>query len=384
MKPTAQSTRILRSLAARPVHVAGLQRYVSGTELPGAGTYAVFETLAEGAWVWDEREQPQPLAGGQRFLGVLSPVYGAGEREGNVPRSGDASLHLMHPGGLVAEAADHCLTGDAIPVPVRLIGLVLDEQGREARAALDAEMAVRPGSAREQLLAWAAGRLVLVLDAEVAWQPGGPSSGGNAVEHASPVRALADAACEALTEEGLRVARLQVNGSGPCPSGRPASDAVLHSRWDELGCPSTYLMEPEKLEELLLAQLEQARQAGAQRVVLEFGQPVYQRETLALLNDSVLVQLAPSVLLAAPSPMAALGASSLLDKMGYAVEAVGGPLLSRKLACGEWEVLHDAPLATTDALLDWAGEQSVRSVPAESASSLDDDLSELSLYSRIA
>jgi hypothetical protein len=382
MKPTTPTTNMLRSLAASPVRVSGFQRYLKGSDLPDAGTFAVFETLAAGAWVWDDRQQPQQLARGQRFLGVLSPVYGAGEREGNVPRCGEAELHLMHPGGLVAEAAAHCLLGPEAPIPVRLVGLVLDERGREAKAYMSSE--AQP-SDREQLLAWAAERLVLVLDAEVSPEGALHLSGGKTEERCAPVRALADAASEALTESGLRVARLQVNGSGPCPVGDLDEATVLNSSWDELGCPSTYLMNPDQLEALLLAQLERARQSEAQRVVLEFGLPVYQRETLALLKDSFLRQLAPSVLLAADGPMAALGACSMLEKIGYVVDAVGGPLLSRKLASGEWEVLHDAPLATADGLEEWAQNQRFRTAAADSANSSGSAQSAgLNLYSRIA
>ncbi len=149
-----------------------------------------------------------------------------------------------------------------------------------------------------------------------------------------------------LHRQGLRVAAGKLTGS---VSNRDVDEmrsahAVSVVDFSDYGFPSTYLSAPGELSALGREILAVSAARHPDLTVLEIADGVLQRETAMILRDPEFRERVSGVLLAADSPLAALGALQELRTLGYSVLGVSGAITSSPLYVREFEARSNVPV----------------------------------------
>ncbi|MBI1193852.1 MAG: hypothetical protein GC205_11885 [Bacteroidetes bacterium] len=298
---------------------------------PVAGDVALFECCADSVALplISAEGVAHTLQPGQRFFGVLGAVYGPGDLEGYVPESLDAPLHVLHASGIVGQAAPHSMCKGAVLASVRLLSLVLGENGQVLHTT-NSEPAAASVPATLQ------GRVLFV--------------GGTDAQ--AGTRQLAEAIGQTLQNRGYQVARLRINGHGPDSTWKnhALNGANTCHSFEDIGLTSTYMLTPAALQQALTDLLSQAEMQRPDWVIVEMEQSLLQRESDLLLNDPRWKSLIAGVALAASTPIAAIGGLQIVEHAGHRTLAVGGSMLDSVLMRSEFEVFSDVPLAMPSAL----------------------------------
>ena len=155
-----------------------------------------------------------------------------------------------------------------------------------------------------------------------------------------------------LKQAGYRVGAAKVTGTGAGGDAWSMRDAGALDVLDfgDVGMPSTYLAPTKQVQEGMCTLLAQLARLGAQAIVLEVADGLFQRETAALLESPVFARAVDAVVFAAADAMGSCGGVNWLRQRGLPVAAASGLVSASPLAAQEATLATGLPLLTLDDL----------------------------------
>ena len=154
-----------------------------------------------------------------------------------------------------------------------------------------------------------------------------------------------------LTRAGIKVGAAKLTGTGAGGDRWLMTDAGAHEVVDftDAGYASTYKSTLQELEEIHSTLIRHLAYGGAETIVLEIADGLFQQETAALLNSDRFKHQLDAVLFAAGDAMGACGGVAWLHQRNIPVVAISGCLSSSPLAAREAEKMTGLPvLGLTD------------------------------------
>ncbi|QPH55494.1 DUF1611 domain-containing protein [Pontivivens ytuae] len=237
--------------------------------------------------------------------------------------------HLAAGGGVVGtvEAAHDRM--DA-PTTLRPLGVLIDEAG--ARLNIGA-YALQPMSAPED---------VTVIGVFGASMNSGKTTAASSLAHG-------------LQRAGYATVGVKATGTGAFGDFNAFEDAgVTAMDFSDAGMATTFRMPLERIEAGFETLIGHAAAGGAQVVVVEIADGVFQRETRAILAGSRIRRRLDGILFAAPDALSALGGTMVLERHGLTPFAISGMVTCSPLARAEAEEVTGLPLLAREDL--WSAE----------------------------
>ena len=129
-----------------------------------------------------------------------------------------------------------------------------------------------------------------------------------------------------LAAAGFRVGAAKVTGTGACGDVSLFADAGATPAVDftDFGFASTYRVPAHELERILREAIAYLTRAGAEKIVIEVADGLYQDETAALLKSSTFRRQISGVIFTANDAMGAASGVEWLEQRGLPVLAISG------------------------------------------------------------
>ncbi|MEO1018181.1 MAG: DUF1611 domain-containing protein [Pseudomonadota bacterium] len=154
-----------------------------------------------------------------------------------------------------------------------------------------------------------------------------------------------------LKRAGYRVAGVKATGTGAFGDYNAFADAgVPVLDFTDAGMATTYQMPIGRVEAGFATLVGTVAHQGAEIVVVEFADGVFQKETAAIMKESPIKDRLNTVLFAAPDALGAVGGVNILRAHGLEPFAVSGMVTSSPLATQEAEGVLGIPLISRDGL----------------------------------
>ncbi len=156
-----------------------------------------------------------------------------------------------------------------------------------------------------------------------------------------------------LRRAGYRVAGVKATGTGAFGDFNAFEDAGVPALdFTDAGMPTTYRMPLTRIEQGFKTLVGTAAARGAEIVVVEIADGVFQAETAAILRGSAIRDRLDGVLFAAPDALSAVGGVTVLDRLGLRPIAVSGMVTCSPLATQEAIAATGVPHLPRDDLRD--------------------------------
>lgn len=157
-----------------------------------------------------------------------------------------------------------------------------------------------------------------------------------------------------LTTAGYTVGAAKVTGTGAGNDPGLYKDSGAHVVLDftDYGYATTFRLDHQHIRQLLLSQVHDLMQGGADFIVLEIADGLLQEETRRLIDDSTFCATVDQIMFAAGDALGAAGGISLLRSHGLEVTTVTGLLTASPLAAAEARAALEVPITGTFALTD--------------------------------
>lgn len=156
-----------------------------------------------------------------------------------------------------------------------------------------------------------------------------------------------------LKQAGFRVAGVKATGTGAFGDFNAFRDAGVEVMdFTDAGMPTTYRMPMERIEQGFETLVGTAAERGAEIVVVEIADGVFQRETAAILRGSRIKSRLDGLLFAAPDALGAVGGVQVLSAYGLKPFALSGMVTTSPLATREAEEATGVPLISRGELCD--------------------------------
>ena len=155
-----------------------------------------------------------------------------------------------------------------------------------------------------------------------------------------------------LKQLGFKVAALKITGTGAFGDFNAFSDAgcSLVADFTDAGMASTYKQPIAKLLHGFKTLLSHAEKQGAEAIVVEIADGVYQTETAQLLNSNYIKEQFDGILFAAGEALSAVGGVNKLRSLGFEPLAVSGKVSCSPLAISETQANANVTVASRSEL----------------------------------
>jgi len=155
-----------------------------------------------------------------------------------------------------------------------------------------------------------------------------------------------------LSRQGLRVGAAKVTGTGAMGDVNAFRDAGAHQVLDftDAGFPSTYRLDSDTLARIFTLLTGELVRTGAEVLVLEVADGLYQPETAALIDSGVFRQGVDGVILAVSDAMGAVAGHGRLMARQLPLLGLSGVLSASPLACDEASTQTGLPVLDLEAL----------------------------------
>lgn len=172
-----------------------------------------------------------------------------------------------------------------------------------------------------------------------------------------------------FVQAGLHVGAAKVTGTGAGGDVWTMADAGARTVLDftDVGLPSTYMAEPARVEQVMETLLGYLHASGAEAIVFEVADGLFQRETADLLRSAAFAAAVDAVVFAAGDAMGSAAGVQWLRGLGLPVAAASGLLTASPLAMREAAAATGLAVLDLDALRDPAVVDSVGFRHAEKA-----------------
>lgn len=155
-----------------------------------------------------------------------------------------------------------------------------------------------------------------------------------------------------LANAGLHVAAGKATGTGAGNDPNLFIDAGAFPVCDftDFGYPTTFKLAYEEVRDLLAAMIDEQAASGADVVVIEIADGLYQGETSRLLRDPLFARYVDTVVFSAQDALGARAGLDVLQDAAVPVAAVSGLLTASPLATAEAAARLDVPVIDTYSL----------------------------------
>lgn len=156
-----------------------------------------------------------------------------------------------------------------------------------------------------------------------------------------------------LKKAGWRVAGAKATGTGAFGDFNAFLDAgVPATDFTDAGMPTTYRMDMERIEQGFETLVGSAAADGAEIVVVEIADGVFQQETAAILAGSRIIERMDALMFAAPDALGAVGGVKVLEEYNLRPFAISGMVTRSPLAAEEARVATGVRLLSREELCD--------------------------------
>lgn len=158
-----------------------------------------------------------------------------------------------------------------------------------------------------------------------------------------------------LKRAGFATAGIKATGTGAFGDYNSFADAgVPVLDFTDVGMATTYRMPMARIEAGFETLIATAAADGAEVIVVEIADGVFQQETRAILQAGVIRDRMDGILFAAPDALSALGGVHVLEKLGLSPFAISGMVSCSPLARAEAEEVTGLPVLSREELWDAA------------------------------
>ncbi len=233
--------------------------------------------------------------------------------------------HLIAGGGIVGRVdAAHDFMDD--PTVVRPIGLLTDAQGAPVNIETYALPRMR------------ANTTATVIGVFGASMNSGKTTAASSLAHG-------------LKRAGYATAGIKATGTGAFGDFNSFADAgVSVLDFTDVGMATTFRMPLSRIEAGFDTLIATAAANGAEVIVVEIADGVFQQETRAILRASAIRDRLDGILFAAPDALSALGGVHVLEKLGLSPFAISGMVSCSPLARAEAEEVTALPVLSREDL----------------------------------
>ncbi|SDF78765.1 hypothetical protein SAMN05216241_102355 [Limimonas halophila] len=157
-----------------------------------------------------------------------------------------------------------------------------------------------------------------------------------------------------LSRGGLAVGAAKVTGTGASKDVHAFADAGAHRVLDftDAGMASTYRQSPARIGAAMESLVAHLIADGAEAVVMEVADGVYQAETAALMRRAAFRRRVDGVVFAATDALGAVAGDQAVRSCGLSMLAMSGLFTNGPLASQETQTAVAAPVKPTSELLD--------------------------------
>ncbi len=262
--------------------------------------------------------RPSELYPGDRVVLCLGNRYAPDQFEGFAELSPDGA-DMLAGGGIVGRMQQAHLKM-APPTRMRPLGLLCDATGQVLNVA---DYALAASTIPDH---------VTVLGVFGASMNAGKTTAAVSLAHG-------------LAQAGFRVAGVKATGTGAFGDFNAFEDAGVPALdFTDAGMPTTYLMPMPRIEAGFHTLVGTAADRGAQIVVVEIADGVFQNETAAILRGGSIRDRLDGVLFAAPDALGAMGGADILTRHGLRPFAISGMVTCSPLAQAEAAAATNLPL----------------------------------------
>lgn len=158
-----------------------------------------------------------------------------------------------------------------------------------------------------------------------------------------------------LHRTGYATAAVKATGTGAFGDFNSFEDGGVSALdFTDVGMPTTFRMPMSRIEDGFDTLVATAAARGAEVVVVEIADGVFQQETRAVLKSSRIRDRLDGILFAAPDALSALGGVMVLDQMGLSPFAISGMVSCSPLATAEAAEVTGLPILSRQDL--WSSE----------------------------
>ena len=158
-----------------------------------------------------------------------------------------------------------------------------------------------------------------------------------------------------LRRAGFSVAGIKATGAGAFGDFNAFEDAGIPvTDFTDAGMATTYRMPLTRIEDGFDTLVATAATNGANMVVVEIADGVFQHETRAILNKSRIRERLDGILFAAPDALGAFGGVTVLERYGLSPFAISGMVSCSPLATTEAAEITGLPILSRQELWDRA------------------------------
>ncbi len=158
-----------------------------------------------------------------------------------------------------------------------------------------------------------------------------------------------------LKRSGFATAGVKATGTGAFGDYNSFADAgVPVLDFTDVGMATTYRMPMNRIEAGFETLIATAAAGGAEVIVVEIADGVFQQETRAILQAGAIRDRMDGILFAAPDALSALGGVHVLEKLGLSPFAISGMVSCSPLARAEAEEVTGLPVLSREELWDSA------------------------------
>ena len=156
-----------------------------------------------------------------------------------------------------------------------------------------------------------------------------------------------------LMRAGFATAGIKATGTGAFGDYNSFADAgVPVLDFTDVGMATTYRMPMARIEAGFETLIATCAAGGAEVIVVEIADGVFQQETRAILQGSAIRDRMDGILFAAPDALSALGGVVVLEKLGLSPFAISGMVSCSPLARAEAEEVTGLPVLSREDLWD--------------------------------
>ena len=158
-----------------------------------------------------------------------------------------------------------------------------------------------------------------------------------------------------LKRAGFATFGVKATGTGAFGDDNSFADAgVAVLDFTDVGMATTYRMPMARIEAGFETLIATAAAGGAEVIVVEIADGVFQQEARAILKAGAIRDRMDGILFAAPDALSALGGVYVLEKLGLSPFAISGKVSSSPLARAEAEEVTGLPVLSREDLWDAA------------------------------
>jgi hypothetical protein len=168
-----------------------------------------------------------------------------------------------------------------------------------------------------------------------------------------------------LRRTGLRTAAAKITGTGSGGDYWSMVDAGAHfvADFTDAGYSATYKLSLPQIEGILRDLIAQAAHSGAEIILIEIADGIFQEQNTELIRSPVFRSLVDKIIFAAGEALGAAMGTRILQEIGIPLIGVSGKLTASSLLIREFAAVSPIPIYTRDELSDPTRVRQILGIP---------------------